>query len=74
MKTLMREPMTKGKGPHLCGPSLVELPGIELGGEIALTCGSAGFDDAKQRERTGNDLRIHRKMLTASTRRSRPQV
>ena len=37
---------------------LVELPGIELGTEIALTCGNVESDDAKARETTWNDLRI----------------
>jgi hypothetical protein len=27
----------KAEGPHVCGPSLVELPGIELAIKIALT-------------------------------------
>ena len=30
----------------------VELPGIELGAEISVTCGNAEFDDVKQRETT----------------------
>ena len=36
----------------------MELPGIELAAEIALTCGNAELDDAKRRESTRNDLRI----------------
>jgi hypothetical protein len=31
---------------------VVELPGIELDTEIALNCGNATFDDAKQRQTT----------------------
>jgi len=31
---------------------LVELPGIELATEIALSCGNAAADDAKTRETT----------------------
>jgi hypothetical protein len=46
----------------------VELPGIEPAAEIGVTCGDAEFGDAKVRETTRNDLRIHRKVLTASTR------
>jgi hypothetical protein len=37
---------------------VVELPGIETAGEIHSTCGDAGFDYAKRRESTANDLRI----------------
>ena len=36
----------------------VELPGIELGTEIALTWRNAVTYDAKRRESTRNDLRI----------------
>ena len=35
-------PVTHRKGPHLRGPSLVELPGIEPATEIALTCANVG--------------------------------
>jgi hypothetical protein len=34
----------------------VELPGIELGAKIELTCGNTGFDDAKAREIMRNHL------------------
>ena len=36
----------------------VELPGIEPASEIALTWANAGFQYAKVRETTRNDLRI----------------
>ena len=39
-------------------PALAELPGIELGTEIALSCGNADSGYAKQREMTRNDLRV----------------
>jgi len=45
----------------------MELPGIETGTKISLTCGNAGLDYAKRRESTGNDLRNTRKVLMAST-------
>lgn len=53
--------------------SLVELPGIEPGPKIGLTCGNAQFEYSKRRETTRSDLRIHRKVLMASTRRFRAQ-
>jgi hypothetical protein len=37
---------------------VVELPGIEPGAEIALTCRNVESNDAKVRETTRNDLRI----------------
>jgi hypothetical protein len=40
--------------------SRVELPGIEPGPEIALSCEDTGFEYAKRREMTPNDLRIRR--------------
>jgi hypothetical protein len=40
---------------------LVELPGIEPGAEIALTCENVEIDDAKVRETTRNDLGIREK-------------
>ena len=39
----------------------VELPGIEPGPKIDLSCGNSGIDDAKQREMTRSDLRIRRR-------------
>ena len=36
----------------LTSVSSVELPGIEPGSKIDLSCGNAGFDDAKRRETT----------------------
>ena len=50
--------MIQREGPHLCGPSLVELPGIEPVAEIGVTCEDAESDDAKQRESTRDHLRI----------------
>jgi hypothetical protein len=38
--------------------SVVELPGIEPVAEMPLTSGNAGFNDAKQRQTTRNDLRL----------------
>jgi hypothetical protein len=35
-----------------------ELPGIEPAPKMGLTCGNVGFDYAKRRETTRNDLRI----------------
>ena len=49
----------------------MELPGIEPATKISLSCRNAEIDDAKRREMTRNDLRIHRKVLMASTCRSR---
>jgi hypothetical protein len=48
----------KWKGPHLCGPSLVELPGIEIGAEMSLNCKYAETHYAKARESTLRDLQI----------------
>ena len=45
----------------------VELPGIELGTEIGVTCGDVEVDDAKARETTWRDLRVHPTVLMAST-------
>ena len=42
-------------GPHLSGPSLVQLPGIETGTEITLSCGRG--TDAHFRT-IGNDVGI----------------
>jgi hypothetical protein len=42
----------------------VELPGIEPDTKPQVSCGNAGFDDAKGRETTRRDLRIHRTVLT----------
>jgi hypothetical protein len=50
----------------------VELPGLEPLLQTLLSCENAEFDDAKVRETTRRDLRIHRKVLTASTRRDAP--
>jgi hypothetical protein len=52
--------MGNGKQARTCGPDLqflVELPGIEPGAEIMLTCRNAEFDDAKVRETTRNDAK-----------------
>ena len=46
----------------------VELPGIELGAKIRLACGNDENRYAKPRETTWRDLRIHRRVLMASTR------
>ncbi len=54
------------------GVAQVELPGIEPGAKGPVTCGKTEFDNAKRRETTRNDLRIHRKVLTASTRAAVP--
>jgi hypothetical protein len=35
--------------------AVVELPGIEPGAKIALTCGKLEFDDTKRRQITRND-------------------
>src|SRR5258708_39437822 len=56
------------EGPLVSGPS-VELPGIETGTKVALTCGNGQSDDAKyakRRENTCGDA----ESLMASTRRS----
>jgi hypothetical protein len=47
---------------------VVELPGIEPAAIGPMTCGNAGIDNARRRETTSSDLRIHREVLTASTR------
>jgi hypothetical protein len=62
---------THGEGPRplttrrrlTCGypavrPLLVELPGIEPGSKIRLTCGNDGIEHAKRRQTTRDDLRI----------------
>jgi hypothetical protein len=62
--------MGKEAWPGLMTPGealLVELPGIETGAEIALTCKNTALDDAKVRETTRDDLRNTRKALMAST-------
>jgi hypothetical protein len=46
---------------RISGPFLVELPGIELGTEMRVTCGNVKVDDAKVRETTRRDLRIRRR-------------
>jgi hypothetical protein len=38
--------------------SIVELPGIEPGAEIALNCDNGGIDDAERRQTTRDDLRV----------------
>jgi hypothetical protein len=40
------------KGPLISGASLVELPGIELGAEIGMTCDDSDFDHAKRPQTT----------------------
>ena len=35
------------EGPHVCGPSLVELPRIELDAQTGLTCENAGLTTQK---------------------------
>ena len=40
---------------------LVELPGIEPGPKIDLSCGNVEFNYAKRRQMTRNDLRIRRR-------------
>src|SRR4051812_14584924 len=47
----------------------VELPGIELGTDISLTCGNNAIGDAKARETTWRDLRAYRSVLMTSTLR-----
>jgi hypothetical protein len=54
------EMLTERKQARICGPDLlrpVELPGIELGTEIALSCANAELEYAKRRDSTRNDLR-----------------
>lgn len=70
--SLRRPGVVDGKEawPGLMTPGealLVELPGIETGAEIALTCKNTALDDAKVRETTRDDLRNTRKALMAST-------
>jgi hypothetical protein len=48
-------PTKKGR---ISAALFVELPGIETGPKSPLNCVVAGFDDAKRRESTRNDLRI----------------
>src|ERR1700722_221127 len=43
------------------GPSFVELPGIEPGSDIGLSCANAGIGYAKRRGSTRYDLRIRQK-------------
>ena len=49
--------LPKGKGPLICGP-VVELPGIEPGAEIGVSCRNAENQHAKRPESTRIDLRI----------------
>jgi len=46
---------------------LVELRGIEPAAKSRVNCGNVIFDYAIQREMTRSDLRLHRKVLMAST-------
>jgi hypothetical protein len=39
----------------------VELPGIEPGSKIRLTCGTDGIEYAKRRQTTRDDLRIRQR-------------
>ncbi|MDT5168498.1 MAG: hypothetical protein QOD02_1825 [Mycobacterium sp.] len=41
--------------------SSVELPGIEPGSKIRLTCGNDGIEYAKRRQTTRDDLRIRQR-------------
>ena len=50
-----------GSRPLNLGLPSVELPGIELGTEMRVTCGNVEVDDAKVRESTRRDLRIRRR-------------
>jgi hypothetical protein len=52
-------------------PFPVELPGIEPAAKNDMACGNTEFDDAKRRETTRSDMRIHRKVLMASTKAER---
>ena len=70
---LRRPGVVDGKvAPRAYGPGellLVELPGIELGTDISLTCGNNEIGDAKARETTWRDLRAYRSVVMTSTLR-----
>jgi hypothetical protein len=74
----LREPDSESGHGYDTPRYRVELRGLEPLNENVLSCGNADFADAKRREPTPNDLRVQRKVLTASIRhmvcRSKPKT
>jgi hypothetical protein len=63
---MARPPRSKEEGPHLCGPSLVELPGIEPASLPGNLRSELHVRSVSVRFITGRYLRFGSRTLTAS--------